>query len=92
MGRRKKSSDGRFESYIKEIAAVLGHADRVAPMHDYCLGLVLPDERKSVEPMAAVTAGAGWRPAPIAAAFHRQRGVVGPQGPGQGAGDGSTRD
>jgi SRSO17 transposase len=58
MGRRKKSGDGRFESYIKEMAAVLGHADRVAPMHDYCLGLVLPGERKSVEPMAAVTAPA----------------------------------
>lgn len=27
-------------------------------MHDCCLGLVLPGERKSVEPMAAVTAPA----------------------------------
>jgi SRSO17 transposase len=58
MGRRKKSGDERFESYIKGIADVLGHADRVGPMHDYCLGLVLPGERKSVEPMAAITAPA----------------------------------
>src|SRR6202047_2427849 len=27
-------------------------------MHDYCLGLLMPIERKSVEPMAAVTAPA----------------------------------
>src|SRR5438094_798806 len=26
------------------------------PLRDYCLGLVMPCERKSVEPMAAVTA------------------------------------
>ena len=35
---------------------VLGHADRQQPMHDYCLGLLMPIDRKSVEPMAAVTA------------------------------------
>ena len=58
MGRRKTNGDERFESYIKEIAGVLGHADRVGPMHDYCMGLMLPAERKSVEPLAAVTAPA----------------------------------
>ena len=41
---------------------MLGHADRQQPMHDYCLGLLMPIERKSVERMAAVTA-----PAQIAA-------------------------
>ena len=35
---------------------MLGHADRQQPMHDYCLGLLMPIDRKSVEPMAAVTA------------------------------------
>jgi SRSO17 transposase len=35
---------------------VIGHADRAVPLHDYCLGLVMPGERKSVEPMAAITA------------------------------------
>jgi SRSO17 transposase len=32
---------------------VLGHADRVAPLRSYCTGLLLPGDRKSVEPMAA---------------------------------------
>jgi SRSO17 transposase len=58
MGRRKASGTRRFESFIEEITGVLGHADRAGPMRDYCLGLVLPGERKSVEPMAAVTAPA----------------------------------
>ncbi|MBY0334434.1 MAG: IS701 family transposase [Acetobacteraceae bacterium] len=31
----------------------LGHADRVAPLRRYCTGLLLPGERKSIEPMAA---------------------------------------
>jgi SRSO17 transposase len=36
--------------------SVIGHADRAGPLQDYCLGLVMPGERKSVEPMAAITA------------------------------------
>jgi len=35
---------------------VIGHADRASPLRDYCTGLLMPAERKSVEPMAAVTA------------------------------------
>jgi SRSO17 transposase len=35
---------------------VIGHADRAGPLRDYCTGLVMPGERKSVEPMAAITA------------------------------------
>jgi SRSO17 transposase len=53
-----EGSRQRFESYIEELADVIGHADRVVPLHDYCTGLVLPGERKSVEPMAALTAPA----------------------------------
>ena len=37
---------------------MIGHKDRVGPLRDYCTGLMLPCERKSVEPMAAVTAPA----------------------------------
>ena len=37
---------------------MIGHADRAVPLRDYCLGLLMPGERKSVEPMAAVTAPA----------------------------------
>ena len=35
---------------------MIGHADRAGPLRDYCIGLMMPCERKSVEPMAAVTA------------------------------------
>src|SRR5204862_4360610 len=51
-------SEARFAGYVEALGAVLGHADRQQPMHDYCLGLLMPIERKSVEPMAAVTAPA----------------------------------
>jgi len=46
----------RFAAYVGELASVIGHADRVAPLHDYCTGLLAAEGRKSVEPMAAVTA------------------------------------
>src|SRR5579863_9937073 len=49
-------SDERFSRYVEGLASVIGHADRVGPLRDYCTGLMLPCERKSVEPMAAVTA------------------------------------
>jgi len=52
----------RFEAYIAELVSVIGHADRVVPLHDYCTGLLLPGERKSVEPMAALTAPARTAP------------------------------
>ena len=43
----------RFEYYVSLIAQQLGHADRVGPFRGYCTGLLLPVQRKSVEPMAA---------------------------------------
>ena len=48
--------DQRFAAYVAGLASVSGHADRARPLRDYCTGLVMPGERKSVEPMAAVTA------------------------------------
>jgi SRSO17 transposase len=48
-----QSSERRFATYVEHLAQALGHADRVAPLKAYCTGLVLPGERKSVEPMAA---------------------------------------
>ena len=38
------------------LASVLGHADRVRPFADYCIGLLSAEGRKSVEPLAAATA------------------------------------
>src|SRR3954469_18970458 len=49
-------SESRFSAYVEGVASVIGHADRAGPLRDYCTGLLLPCERKSVEPMAAVTA------------------------------------
>ena len=43
----------RFAAYIEGLAEAAGHADRHAPLKNYCTGLLLPGERKSVEPMAA---------------------------------------
>jgi SRSO17 transposase len=49
-------SESRFAAYVDGLVSVIGHADRAGPLRDYCVGLMLPCERKSVEPMAAVTA------------------------------------
>src|SRR5215470_9784673 len=49
-------SETRFEAYVEGLASVIGHADRAGPLRDYCLGLVMPCDRKSVEPIAAITA------------------------------------
>jgi SRSO17 transposase len=46
----------RFAAYIGELAGVLGDPRRCGPMTSYCTGLLMPADRKSVEPMAAMTA------------------------------------
>ena len=43
----------RFEKYTSVLMRAVGHADRAEPLRLYCAGLLLPGERKSVEPMAA---------------------------------------
>lgn len=43
----------RLHDYLKCLTGCLGHADRDEPMHDYVVGLLMPGERKSMEPMAA---------------------------------------
>jgi SRSO17 transposase len=43
----------RFAAYVDGLATAAGHEDRHAPLKDYCKGLLLPGERKSIEPMAA---------------------------------------
>src|SRR5437660_2115979 len=48
----------RFSAYVAGLGSVLGYIDRNGPLRDYCTGLILPGERKSVEPMAARTAPA----------------------------------
>jgi SRSO17 transposase len=43
----------RFATYMEQVARAAGHSDRTVPLKNYCTGLLLPGERKSVEPMAA---------------------------------------
>lgn len=44
-----------FERYMKYLCEALGHRDRHSGFADYSRGLMLPIERKSVEPLAAHT-------------------------------------
>src|ERR1700743_1532940 len=48
--------EARFLAYVEGLSGVIGHVRRTKQLRDYCTGLVLPGERKSVEPMAARTA------------------------------------
>src|SRR5271166_2562316 len=57
MGLPKSGDAGsRFSAYVEGLMSVIGHADRAKPLRDYCVGLLMPCARKSVEPMAAITA------------------------------------
>src|SRR4030081_521937 len=56
--RTSGGSESRFSAFVERLVSVIGHADRARPLFDYCIGLMMPGERKSVEPMAAVTAPA----------------------------------
>jgi SRSO17 transposase len=51
--KRPRSGEERLAAYLEGIASVLGHASRAAAARAYCTGLLLPGERKSIEPMAA---------------------------------------
>jgi SRSO17 transposase len=51
-------SEARFGVYVAALTGVIGHADRATPLRHYCTGLLMPAARKSVEPMAAMTAPA----------------------------------
>src|SRR2546421_1106219 len=46
-------SETRFAEYVAGLGSVIGHVERTRPLRDYCTGLMLPGERKRVEPMAA---------------------------------------
>lgn len=49
----KGRREARLAAYLEGLTGAAGHADRVVPMRNYATGLLLPIERKSVEPMAA---------------------------------------
>ncbi len=50
---KARGSESRFGAYVEAITSALGHVDGAAPFQSYCAGLLLPGDRKSVEPMAA---------------------------------------
>jgi len=59
MDHQASESEARFAGYVDALKEVIGHADRAVPLRDYCAGLLAAEGRKSVEPLAAVTAPAG---------------------------------
>src|SRR5438270_847374 len=86
--RQPLTGEARLEAYLDAIVGGLGHASRAASARAYCTGLLLPGERKSIEPMAArldpghvqakhqslhhVVAQAGWDDAALLAAVRAQ--------------------
>ena len=53
-----EESESRFAAFVESLNEVIGHRDRIGPLRDYCGGLLAGCERKSVEPLAAITAPA----------------------------------
>src|SRR3954465_5010779 len=86
--RQAPTSEARLAAYLEAIVGGLGHARRAASARAYCTGLLLPGERKSIEPMAArlepahvqakhqslhhVVAQADWDDAAVLAAVRAQ--------------------
>ena len=50
------SRQQRFDQYVGLLAEAVDHPERAQPLKDYCTGLLLPVERKSIEPIAAQVA------------------------------------
>ena len=44
----RDESESRFSTYVEGVVGAIGHADRAVPLRDYCLGLLMPGERKSL--------------------------------------------
>src|SRR3954464_13586775 len=99
----EKRAEGRFWGYVEGLGSELGHADRIGPLRDYCTGLILPGERKSVEPIGASAAPARTAAhdracrrlfcggaSPVPATFTLTAGLVGREGAGQFTADGAA--
>ena len=86
----EESAEARFAAYVEGLAGVIGHADRIGPLRDYCTGLMLPGERKSVEPMAARRLRRGRRRSTSRCCILSVCVLVGRGGVGQGARDGAA--
>ncbi len=53
MAKKSVGTEERFQEFVSRLFESIGHADRREPLRAYVAGLLLPGERKSVEPMAA---------------------------------------
>jgi SRSO17 transposase len=53
ISRAPGAQQKRLAAYLDSLAQAAGHSDRIIPFKAYCTGLLLPLERKSIEPMAA---------------------------------------
>src|SRR5246500_713989 len=91
--RQPLTGEARLAAYLDAIAGVLGHAGRAAAAQAYCTGLLLPGERKSIEPMAARLDPPPCAGQTSSAAPRGGAGGVGRcSGPGRGAGAGAAGD
>lgn len=86
--RQPLTGEARLAAYLDAVVGGLGHARRAASARAYCTGVLLPGERKSIEPMAArlepahvqarhqslhhVVAQADWDDAAVLAAMRAQ--------------------
>ena len=61
----------RLAVYLGELTTVVGHADRVRPLMDYCTGLLVTEGRRNAETMAVVT-----KPAHVSAQHQKLMHVV----------------
>lgn len=53
MAPTQETESQRFDRFVEQLSQRCGHADRCGPLRAYLTGLMLPGDRKSVEPMAA---------------------------------------
>jgi SRSO17 transposase len=53
MASHQSAEAVRFNAYLDRLNVAVGHADRRGPLRAYLTGLLIPGERKSVEPLAA---------------------------------------
>lgn len=50
---------GQFDAYLEALSPALGRPERKPQFKSYCMGLMLPGKRKSIEPLAARAAAMG---------------------------------
>jgi len=73
--RAVEESEARFEAYVQALTSVIGHQDRALPLRDYCKGLLVDTDRKSVYGCGDC-AGEDRAAASIPSAFRGQCAIV----------------